>query len=68
VRISTRERVEADHQPTWPRRTRCKEGNFAHFYDHYGYDHSLPGFVFRTVASSRSIVALLIVSSFSLTS
>jgi cellulose synthase (UDP-forming) len=22
---------------TWPRRRRCKEGNLAYFYDHYGY-------------------------------
>ncbi|SEO15725.1 cellulose synthase (UDP-forming) [Pseudorhodobacter antarcticus] len=38
VRISTRKGVEAYHQQTWPRRTRCKEGNLAYFYDHYGYD------------------------------
>ena len=37
VRISTREDVDAYHRPTWPRRTRCKEGNLAFFYDHYGY-------------------------------
>jgi cellulose synthase (UDP-forming) len=37
VRISTREGVEAYHQPSWPRRTRCKEGNLAFFYDHWGY-------------------------------
>lgn len=38
VRISTRKGVEAYHQKTWPRRTRCKEGNLAYFYDHYGYE------------------------------
>ena len=38
VRISTRQGVKAYHQPSWPRRTRCKEGNLAYFYDHYGYD------------------------------
>lgn len=37
VRISTREGVDAYHQPTWPRRTRCKEGNLAFFYDTWGY-------------------------------
>jgi cellulose synthase (UDP-forming) len=38
VRISTRKGVEAYHQKAWPRRTRCKEGNLAYFYDHYGYE------------------------------
>jgi cellulose synthase (UDP-forming) len=38
VRISTREGIAAYHQPTWPRRTRCKEGNLAFFYDLWGYD------------------------------
>ena len=38
VRISSRKGVDAYHQPTWPRRTRCKEGNLAYFYDHWGYD------------------------------
>jgi cellulose synthase (UDP-forming) len=38
VRISTRQGVEEYHRATWPRRTRCKEGNLAYFYDHYGYD------------------------------
>jgi cellulose synthase (UDP-forming) len=38
VQISTREGVAAYHQPTWPRRTRCKEGNLAYFYDMWGYD------------------------------
>ncbi|MFF9012880.1 glycosyltransferase family 2 protein [Streptomyces sp. NPDC014870] len=26
------------HRADWPRRTRCKEGNLAFFYDHWGYD------------------------------
>lgn len=38
VRISSRKGVEAYHQATWPRRTRCKEGNLAYFYDHWGYE------------------------------
>jgi cellulose synthase (UDP-forming) len=38
VFVSTR-RGRADyHRTTWPRRTRCKEGNLAFFYDHYGYE------------------------------
>ncbi|SBT89085.1 Glycosyltransferase, catalytic subunit of cellulose synthase and poly-beta-1,6-N-acetylglucosamine synthase [Streptomyces sp. DI166] len=27
------------HRAEWPRRTRCKEGNLAFFYDHWGYEH-----------------------------
>ncbi len=38
IRISTRKGVEAYHRSEWPRRTRCKEGNLAYFYDQYGYD------------------------------
>ncbi len=38
VQISTRKGVQAYHQKTWPRRTRCKEGNLAFFYDRWGYD------------------------------
>ncbi|UWQ78062.1 glycosyltransferase [Leisingera sp. S132] len=39
VRISTR-RGRADyHRKEWPRRTRCKEGNLAFFYDTYGYEN-----------------------------
>lgn len=38
IRISTR-RGRADyHRSDWPRRTRCKEGNLAFFYDTLGYD------------------------------
>jgi cellulose synthase (UDP-forming) len=38
VRISSRKGREDYNQPTWPRRRRCKEGNLAYFYDHWGYD------------------------------
>ncbi|MEU9735109.1 glycosyltransferase family 2 protein [Streptomyces sp. NPDC048002] len=37
VNVSCR-RGRADyHRAEWPRRTRCKEGNLAFFYDHWGY-------------------------------
>ncbi len=39
VKVSSRFGVEAYHQPSWPRRTKCKEGNLAYFYDYYGYDN-----------------------------
>ncbi len=38
VFVSTRKGRADYHQKTWPRRTRCKEGNLAFFYDHYGYE------------------------------
>ena len=38
VQVSTRKGRADYHRQTWPRRTRCKEGNLAFFYDHYGYD------------------------------
>ncbi len=38
VRISTRKNASDYHQKSWPRRTRCKEGNLAYFYDHWGYE------------------------------
>ena len=38
VKVSTRFGVEEYHRPTWPRRTRSKEGNLAWFYDTFGYD------------------------------
>ena len=38
VLVSTREGVPEYHRPTWPRRTRCKEGNLAYFYDRWGYE------------------------------
>jgi cellulose synthase/poly-beta-1,6-N-acetylglucosamine synthase-like glycosyltransferase len=37
VHVSTRRGVEDYHRLSWPRRTRCKEGNLAFFYDHWGY-------------------------------
>lgn len=37
VGVSSRRGVAAYHRATWPRRTRCKEGNLAYFYDHWGY-------------------------------
>ncbi len=39
VRISTRFGNADYHNKSWPRRTKCKEGNLAYFYDHYGYDN-----------------------------
>jgi cellulose synthase (UDP-forming) len=62
VRISSRQHVAAYHRPTWPRRTKCKEGNLAFFYDIWGYrlydvvvqldaDHvPSPGYLERMVA------------------
>jgi cellulose synthase (UDP-forming) len=37
VRVCSRKGIEAYHQKVWPRRTRCKEGNLAYFYDYVGY-------------------------------
>lgn len=37
VMISTRKDRIDYHRTSWPRRTKCKEGNLAFFYDHYGY-------------------------------
>jgi len=37
VQISTRFGIEEYHRPTWPRRTKSKEGNLCYFYDHWGY-------------------------------
>lgn len=37
VKISSRKGIADYHQATWPRRTKCKEGNLAYFYDKYGY-------------------------------
>jgi cellulose synthase (UDP-forming) len=39
VNVSTRRGVADYHRLTWPRRTKCKEGNLAYFYDYYGYDN-----------------------------
>ena len=38
VRVSSRYGVPEYHQPDWPRRTKCKEGNLAYFYDQVGYE------------------------------
>lgn len=38
VQLSTRRNDPAYHRDEWPRRKKCKEGNLAYFYDHYGYD------------------------------
>ncbi|WP_458683057.1 glycosyltransferase family 2 protein [Prescottella equi] len=38
VSISTRRGDARYQRTTWPRRRRCKEGNLAYFYDHYGYE------------------------------
>jgi cellulose synthase (UDP-forming) len=38
VRVSTRRGRDDYHRPAWPRRTRCKEGNLAFFYDQWGYE------------------------------
>jgi len=38
VKLSSRKGLEAYHKEEWPRRTRCKEGNLAYFYDTWGYD------------------------------
>ncbi|MGM0929389.1 MAG: glycosyltransferase family 2 protein [Actinomycetota bacterium] len=37
VKLSSRRDAEDYHRSTWPRRTKCKEGNLAYFYDHWGY-------------------------------
>ncbi|SIS95013.1 cellulose synthase (UDP-forming) [Roseivivax lentus] len=37
VQISSRKGQDAYHRSEWPRRTRCKEGNLAYFYDKVGY-------------------------------
>ncbi|KWA14086.1 glycosyl transferase [Burkholderia cepacia] len=39
VFVSTRRGIAAYHRASWPRRTRCKEGNLAYFYDMVGYDN-----------------------------
>lgn len=37
VKISSRKDHPLYHNHSWPRRKKCKEGNLAYFYDHYGY-------------------------------
>lgn len=39
IRISSRFGIKEYHRHSWPRRTRCKEGNLAFFYDKYGYSN-----------------------------
>ncbi len=39
VKLSTRSGMERYHRESWPRRTRCKEGNLAYFYDRWGYSN-----------------------------
>lgn len=38
IQVSCRKGVAEYHNSTWPRRTKCKEGNLAYFYDKFGYD------------------------------
>jgi cellulose synthase/poly-beta-1,6-N-acetylglucosamine synthase-like glycosyltransferase len=38
VSVSTRRGCPDYHRAEWPRRRRCKEGNLAYFYDHFGYE------------------------------
>ena len=37
IRVLSRRGVAEYHRPVWPRRTKCKEGNLAYFYDLVGY-------------------------------
>jgi cellulose synthase (UDP-forming) len=37
VRLRTRRGIDEYHRAEWPRRTKCKEGNLAYFYDTVGY-------------------------------
>jgi cellulose synthase (UDP-forming) len=39
VIVSTRNGIAEYHRTTWPRRTKCKEGNLAFFYDNWGYEN-----------------------------
>jgi cellulose synthase (UDP-forming) len=39
VFVSSRKGAPGYHRDTWPRRKKCKEGNLAYFYDHWGYDN-----------------------------
>ena len=38
VSLLSRQGVRGYHEAQWPRRTRCKEGNLAYFYDQVGYE------------------------------
>lgn len=37
IKVSCRRGIPDYHRSEWPRRTKCKEGNLAYFYDKYGY-------------------------------
>jgi cellulose synthase (UDP-forming) len=37
VMVSCRKGAAGYHNKQWPRREKCKEGNLAYFYDHWGY-------------------------------
>lgn len=37
VMVSSRYGIDEYHRKSWPRRTKCKEGNLAFFYDNWGY-------------------------------
>ena len=39
VRVSCRRGIADYHRLNWPRRTKCKEGNLAYFYDNWGYEN-----------------------------
>lgn len=39
IGLSTRVREPTYHRQDWPRRTKCKEGNLAYFYDRWGYQY-----------------------------
>ncbi len=38
VQVCSRKGIAEYNRPVWPRRTKCKEGNLAWFYDRYGYE------------------------------
>jgi cellulose synthase/poly-beta-1,6-N-acetylglucosamine synthase-like glycosyltransferase len=37
VQVSSRHGIASYQRAVWPRRAKCKEGNLAYFYDHWGY-------------------------------
>ncbi len=37
IKLCSRKGIMEYHRESWPRRTKCKEGNLAYFYDHFGY-------------------------------
>jgi cellulose synthase/poly-beta-1,6-N-acetylglucosamine synthase-like glycosyltransferase len=39
VQVCSRKGIPEYNRSTWPRRTKCKEGNLAWFYDTYGYEN-----------------------------